>query len=294
MPPIIEVKNLCKQFGKVKAVDDISFNIPKGICFGLLGPNGAGKTTTIEMIEGITPHDTGEILYNNQPRRDNFSQEIGIQFQHTALMDYLTVEEVLDLFISFYRNTRPKPELISLCELDEFLDRPANKVSGGQKQRLLLAVALLNNPELVFLDEPTTGLDPQSRRNFWRLVEAIKGEGKTVILTTHYMEEAEQLCDQLVIMDHGKIISEGSPQDLLKQHFGFSFVRMKLEHFDVNRPDLTETISEDDHWVEIQTYSIDKTIANLIKHDLPLDSLQVRNPSLDDLFLKLTGHTLRE
>ncbi len=294
MQPIIDVKDLLKQFPGVTAVNKLSFTIPKGVCFGLLGPNGAGKTTTIEIIEGITPYDSGEILYNGKPRGDNFQQEIGIQFQHTALMDFLTVEEVLDLFISFYANTRPKQELIELCELTEFLDRPANKVSGGQKQRLLLAIALLNNPELVFLDEPTTGLDPQSRRNFWRLVQAIKAEGKTVILTTHYMEEAEQLCDSLIIIDHGSIIAEGTPQGLLNEHFGFSFVGLSREHFESHEFNLKEAVHKTDDWIEIQTQSIDSTISTLMKHNVPLDTLRVRNPSLDDLFLKLTGHSLRE
>jgi ABC-2 type transport system ATP-binding protein len=215
---LIEVTQLVKKYPSVVAVQGVSFTLKAGTCFGLLGPNGAGKTTTMEMIEGITPPSSGEIRFKGQPITANFKERIGIQFQSTALPDFLTVREVLKLFRSFYQETTPLESLIELCSLGEFLDRDTQKISGGQRQRLLLALALVNNPDLVFLDEPTTGLDPQARRNFWELVRTIRKNGKTIFMSTHYMEEAEVLCDEIAIMDHGKIIAQGVPNQLLGQH----------------------------------------------------------------------------
>ncbi len=293
MTTLLEVRNLYKTFKNVNAVNGISFAIPRGTCFGLLGPNGAGKTTTIEMMEGILPPSSGEVIYKGKPQTSDFKFEAGIQFQSTALMDYLTVSEVLDLFANFYRTSPDRKALIEQCHLGDFLDRPAAKLSGGQRQRVLLAVALINDPEIVFLDEPTTGLDPQSRRNFWELIESIKARGKTIVLTTHYMDEAEQLCDQLVIVDKGQIIAEGSPKALLKQHFANSFVCLDQETI---TPELAQTLnasSRGKQWI-IATPAIEKTLQTLIQYQVDLSSLQVRSPSLDDLFLKLTGHSLRE
>ncbi|MDM3871059.1 ABC transporter ATP-binding protein [Porticoccus sp. W117] len=293
MQPIIEVRNLIKQFGSFRAVDNISFDIPEGVCFGLLGPNGAGKTTTIEIIEGIKKPTSGDILYQGQTRAEQFKLDIGIQFQSTALMDFVTTREVLELFGGFYENPAPIDELAELCQLGDFLDSFATKLSGGQKQRLLLAIALINNPKLLFLDEPTTGLDPQSRRNFWQLIEDIKQQGKTILLTTHYMDEAEQLCDQLIIIDSGKIIAEGSPQQLLKQHFGHSYVCLDSSDIGNTLDDFTETATTVNGQIELQTQSVDQTIKQLMEKQINLSSLRVRNPTLDDLFLKLTGHHLR-
>ena len=191
MTAILEVFNLTKSFRSLRAVDDVSFAIPKGSCCGLLGPNGAGKTTTIEIIENIKQATSGKILYKGKLRDSQFSSETGIQFQTTALMDYLKTREVLKLFSKLYRHTQSIDDLIEICQLEEFLETYATKLSGGQRQRLLLAIALVNDPEILFLDEPTTGLDPQARRNFWTLIRNIKKRGKTVLLTTHYMEEAE-------------------------------------------------------------------------------------------------------
>ncbi|MCL4151715.1 UNVERIFIED_CONTAM: hypothetical protein GTU68_050805, partial [Idotea baltica] len=224
MTAIIEVKNLIKHFAPykkeiVKAVDGVSFAIKPGTCFGLLGPNGAGKTTTVEILEGIIEPTGGSILYKGQPIGEQFRHDAGIMFQNTALQDYMTVSEALNMFGRFYTKTVSVQQLIEQCALQEFLDRDARKLSGGQKQRLLLAIALVNDPEVIFLDEPTTGLDPQARRNFWQLVNDIKSRGKTVVLTTHYMEEANLLCDELVFMDHGKIIAAGSPSELLSNSF---------------------------------------------------------------------------
>ncbi|MGD8957682.1 MAG: ABC transporter ATP-binding protein, partial [Chromatiaceae bacterium] len=181
MAALIEIQNLVKEYPGVRAVDGISFAIAEGRCFGLLGPNGAGKTTTLEILEGITEPDGGQILFRGAMRDAAYRQAIGIQFQHTALPDFQTVEEALRLFASFYNRHRPLAELIELCNLGELLQRDTRKLSGGQRQRLLLAIALINDPDLVFLDEPTTGLDPQSRRNFWTLIAGIRQAGKTVL-----------------------------------------------------------------------------------------------------------------
>lgn len=292
MQPIIEVRDITKHYKTVKAVNGLSFSIPQGICFGLLGPNGAGKTTTIEMMEGITPVTSGEILYKGINNNPAFKQEAGIQFQSTALMDFLTVKEVLVLFSSFYDRTLPLDSLIEQCHLSEFIHQQASRLSGGQKQRLLLALALVNDPDIIFLDEPTTGLDPQSRRNFWHLIKKIKAQGKTVVLTTHYMDEAEQLCDHLVIVDHGQIIAEGSPSTLLHNHFDHVFVC--LDRQDLPHEFMPESDTQDSAQITIESTSVEETLQQLIQAGAQLHSLQVRNPTLDDLFLKLTGHSLRE
>ena len=299
MKAILEVLNLTKSFRSLKAVDDVSFAIPQGSCFGLLGPNGAGKTTTIEIIEGIKKPTTGNILYKGKPRDHEFSKQTGIQFQSTALMDYLKTREVLELFAQLYPFSQPIDDLIELCQLEEFLDTYATRLSGGQRQRLLLAVALINDPEILFLDEPTTGLDPQARRNFWSLIRKIKHKGKTVLLTTHYMEEAELLCDHLVIMDKGKIIADGSPEALLQQHFNHSYVCLDQQDFqyDFSPGDpsiISSPVELREDCVAIATSAVEKTLSELVSLNVNLRSLQVRNPSLDDLFLKLTGHHLRE
>ncbi|REL34484.1 ABC transporter ATP-binding protein [Thalassotalea euphylliae] len=293
MQPILEVKNLVKQYRELFAVNDVSFAIEAGQCFGLLGPNGAGKTTTIEIMEGIIKASSGQVLYQGKPVTSAIAQQIGIQFQHTALQDFLTVKETLDLFSSFYQHSLPHETLIDLCDLSEFLNRDNRLLSGGQRQRLLLALALINDPEVVFLDEPTTGLDPQARRNFWQLIQNIKAQNKTIVLTTHYMDEAEQLCDQVVVMDHGKIIEQGTPNDLLTKHFGHVFVYLPTEQVP------SELVSEhswqvDNGKVEIVSENVESTLSMLIAKQVPLEQLQVKSANLDDLFLKLTGHSLRE
>lgn len=294
MQYLLEVRHLSKHFGQLRAVDDISFGIRPGTCFGLLGPNGAGKTTTIEMIEGITRPASGEILFRNQPRTRNFTRTAGIQFQATSLPDFLTVREVLTLFGSFYTHILPMDELIRRCDLGEFTERVANKLSGGQKQRLLLALALINDPEIVFLDEPTTGLDPQSRRNFWELISGIKAEGKTVILTTHYMDEAELLCDELLIIDHGQIVAQGTPRELLDQHLPFKRVIINRPDGDIANDSFSDDWHVDGDHLEIRTDSVERTLQQLIARGTDLSSLRVRNPTLEDLFIKLTGHQLRD
>ena len=249
MTTALEARNLVKQYPGVLAVDGVSFSVPEGTCFGLLGPNGAGKTTTVEIIEGVTRATSGEVYYYGEIAGDRFRQETGIQFQNTALQDHITVQETLEMFQALYERKADLEHVIEQCSLGDLLDRDNRKLSGGQRQRLLLAVALVNQPKLVFLDEPTTGLDPQARRNFWTLVKNIRAEGATIVLTTHYMDEAHVLCDEIAIMDEGKIITQGSPEQLLFDKYG------------------------------------DKLI------NLPHG--EIRRPNLEDLFLDLTGHSLR-
>ena len=293
MQEVIRVENLTKSYKDVVAVDHIDFSIKKGVCFGLLGPNGAGKTTTIEIMEGIIKATKGQVFYYDKPVDESMSQQIGIQFQHTALQDFLTVKETLDLFTSFYENTVSHQELIELCDLSEFLDRDNRLLSGGQRQRLLLALALINDPDIVFLDEPTTGLDPQARRNFWQLIKNIKARDKTVVLTTHYMDEAQQLCDDVLIMDHGKVIERGTPRELLSKHFDEVFIYLPAEQ-------VPSELCQQSNWqihhqqVEITTTDVEATIALLLAKNVSLSGLHVKSPNLDDLFLKLTGHSLRD
>jgi ABC-2 type transport system ATP-binding protein len=292
MTALLDVRRLVKQFPETRAVDGISFQVRAGTCFGLLGPNGAGKTTTLEILEGILTPDSGEIRFQGRPRDASYREVVGIQFQSTALQDFQTVREALTLFASFYRRTRPLQDLIRLCRLEELLERDTRKLSGGQRQRLLLAIALVNDPELVFLDEPTTGLDPQSRRNFWHLINGIMEEGKTVLLTTHYMEEAGVLCDEIAVMDRGRIIEQGRPTALLGRHFKAALVRLPRSAFPGPGQALPGFEYRDGRY-ETATNDVQATVRELAARGVPLDELQVASPTLDDLFLKLTGHELR-
>lgn len=292
METLLEVRNLVKHFGSVKAVNDISFSIPKGQCLGLLGPNGAGKTTTIEIMEGILPATSGEVLYKGKIQDQRFRQEAGIQFQATALQEFLTVKETLSMFHQLYDKTLSFEELIETCSLSDILDRDTRKLSGGQRQRLLLALALVNNPDIVFLDEPTTGLDPQSRRNFWDLIDAIKSKGKTIVLTTHYMDEAYTLCDDILIVDQGKIIAQGTPQHLLASHYDESIVRLPTENIEqLSQTDIP--FSHKNGWLEIKTKNLEETISALQSNKVSIAQMEVRKWNLEDLFIELTGKDLR-
>ena len=293
MPAILEVQDLVKRYPGVTAVDGIRFAVEAGECFGLLGPNGAGKTTTVEMMEGITEPSAGQVLYRGKPVDARFRQEVGIQFQSTALQDFLTVRETLQLFRSFYTRGLDVDELVQMCTLQEYVDRDARKLSGGQRQRLLLALALVNDPEILFLDEPTTGLDPQARRNFWDLIRAIKARHKTVVLTTHYMEEAFLLCDRIAIMDHGRIIADGPPNKLLAKHFHDVILQLPKEDLRLSAAELGIELHDAGDYLEIQTADVDGTLQRLMQKKVPLGKLQIRARTLEDLFLELTGKELR-
>jgi ABC-2 type transport system ATP-binding protein len=292
MTIILSAHDLVKAYADVIAVDGIGFQVESGSCYGLLGPNGAGKTTTMELLEGIIQPDRGQILYQGRPIDSSFRHQIGIQFQSTSLLDFQTVQEALIMFSQLYDKTADLDELIELCHLQEFIKRDTRKLSGGQRQRLLLAIALVNDPRLVFLDEPTTGLDPQSRRNFWALIEGIKQAGKTIILTTHYMEEAYRLCDQIAIVDKGRIIIQGRPDDLLQQHFASSVIRLPASAIKLAQQ-LPDDIQLVDGQFEMFTDDVPNSIARLELLGVGLGDCQISAPTLEDLFLKLTGHALR-
>lgn len=299
MKEILRVENLSKSFGTVKAVDDISFGIPEGICFGLLGPNGAGKTTTIEMLEGILVPTAGRVLFKDRPIDRHFKQKVGIQFQHTSLPEFITVKETLELFSAFYPHPRPLEQIIELCSLSDILGRDNQKLSGGQRQRMLLGLAIIPMPEMIFLDEPTTGLDPQARRNFWELIRKIKSEGTTILLTTHYMDEAQILCDEIAIMDRGKILERDRPDRLLNKHFNGALVRIPMEGSGhstseglLTLPGFSE-LKERDGTLEMVTDNLDRTMKDLLAAKVNLEGLSIHKPNLEDLFIKLTGSSLR-
>ncbi|MFH2046432.1 MAG: ABC transporter ATP-binding protein [Pseudomonadota bacterium] len=291
---LLEIKNLVKKYKELVAVDGISFLVREGTCFGLIGPNGAGKTTTIEVIEDIIPPTSGEILYKGKLRSSSFKQEVGIQFQETALLSGLTLRETLKVFKNLYSKSADIEEIIDICNLREIQKRINDKISGGQRQRLMLALAMINKPELMFLDEPSTGLDPQARRNLWAIIQKIKEKGKTIILTTHYMEEAQRLCDEIAIMDNGKIIAQGTPAQLIKKHcdeitvilpkhsIGFALSKIPFKYREINGN------------IEIRTNNINSCLNMLIAESTDLTELDIRSPNLENVFLNLTGRQLRD
>jgi ABC-2 type transport system ATP-binding protein len=291
--PIIEVRDLVKQYPATTAVAGVSFSVPPGICFGLLGPNGAGKTTTVEIMEGILPPTSGEVRYRGEPLGGRFREEAGILFQKTALQDFLTVRQCIALFRGLYARGLDVDEVIRLCALEKLAGRDSRKLSGGQQQRLLLAIALVNDPAVLFLDEPTTGLDPQARRNFWELVGSIKAQRKTIILTTHYMEEAELLCEEIVILDRGRIVASGPPRRLLREHFAEVLLELPRADFPAEARRLPLRILEASDRVEITTDDLEATLRLLLAAKVPLTNLRIRPANLEDLFLELTGRELR-
>ncbi len=302
--PLLSIHNLHKDYGTFKAVNGVSLAIPVGICYGLLGPNGAGKTTTIEMMEDILSISSGEILYKGAPRNQRFREEIGIQFQNTELPQYLTVKETLRLFHGLYRDPAPLQDIIALCQLEELLQRDNRRISGGQKQRLLLALALLNDPDLIFLDEPTTGMDPQARRHLWEIVKALKSRGKTLILTTHYMDEAQELCDTIGIMDQGQLLTEGSAPALIQRYCPHVTLHLPLSleihllkratrHLAPHDPGIHEWQRKAQHY-HFETPDLEQALRALMAGNIPLSQLRIHTPTLEDVFLELTGRSLRE
>ncbi|NDJ75772.1 MAG: ABC transporter ATP-binding protein [Chloroflexi bacterium] len=301
----IEVSELRKVYNGVPAVDGISFAVEQGEVFGLLGPNGAGKTTTVECIEGLREPDGGTIDVLGHRLANNghgIKQKIGIQLQTTGLYPLHTVTELLQLFGAFYAHSLPADDLIKMVSLEEKHNTRSKNLSGGQRQRLSLALALVNDPDLVFLDEPTTGLDPQSRRQIWNIVEELQQRGKTVVLTTHYMEEAQTLCDRVAVMDNGTIIALDSPHALIEQHFETSAV--EFEDKNSAPMDLLEGLagvqraSRDGGLVTLYSLDTPRTIEGLLAaanaDRLHFDDLRVRNATLEDVFLKLTGRRIRD
>jgi ABC-2 type transport system ATP-binding protein len=304
-PAPIVVRNLVKRYGEVTAVSGVSFDVHRGEVFGLLGPNGAGKTTTVEIIEGLRSRDGGEVTicgFDPAGESKEVKARIGVALQATALDDKIEVREALALFASFYpRRTNPD-ELLEMVALQEKARSRYDTLSGGQQQRLAVALALVNDPEIVILDEPTTGLDVQARRELHSVIERLKTGGKTVILTTHYIEEAEKLCDRVAIIDHGKIIAMGSPRDLIARSQGQSRIELRtvepISIADLRCIPFVERVRESGGGYELRSSDAQRALIELIKwmeverHEL-LD-LHITRPTLEDTFIELTGKRIRE
>jgi ABC-2 type transport system ATP-binding protein len=311
-PAALVLRGLRKQYGDVVAVDGLDLEVRPGECFGLLGPNGAGKTTTIEICEGLTPPDAGEVrvlgeTWGRNPRA--LRERLGISLQETQFSEKLTVAETIQLFRSFYRRPRPVDDVLAAVQLGEKRDARVGQLSGGQKQRLALACALVADPELFFLDEPTTGLDPQSRRQLWDLVENVKRQGRTVVITTHYMEEAEQLCDRVAIVDHGRIIALGTPRQLIVELGAQHVIEFQVGQADGRTDgqlsdaellalDGALSVRRRDGSFLLQSTHAHRTVPALLAflgaRGLPLDQLSTHSATLEDVFVHLTGRRLRD
>lgn len=303
MDGIVSVQRLSKRYGAVEAVRDVSFSVQPGEIFGILGPNGAGKTTTLEMIEGLRRPDQGEaIVAGIDVRRDpqGVKAIIGVQLQEAGFFERLTVEETLNLFAAFHRKRLPVLPLIESLELTEKRRALVETLSGGQRQRLSVAIALVNDPKVLFLDEPTTGLDPQARRHLWATIERIRADGRTIVMTTHYMEEAQRLCDRVAIMDHGRIIALDTPRELIREHAGMSAVALGMETPEMNLHGITgvKEVTQTNGDVLLHTRDPLGTLHAIVElrrtGQLSYHSLRMEEPTLEDVFLTLTGRRLRE
>lgn len=302
--PVIKVEHLRKVYGKVVAVNDISFEVQEGEIFGMVGPNGAGKTTTIECLESLRNPDSGKIsVLGLNPRNDGYAlrERIGIQLQEATLYDRIRVWEALDLFASFYHHSIDWNSLLETLGMEDKRNSYINKLSGGQKQRLYIALALVNDPELIFLDELTTGLDPQGRRMMWKLVQDIRNQGKTVFLTTHYMEEAEQLCNRVAIIDRGNIIALDTPENLIRSLGVDSRIIFSVkEPFEIDHLKKLKRVSRVECSGErVIVYGQGEKLVGEVVNMLTVDGvhfhdLRTEQPTLDDVFLTLTGHEIRD
>ena len=306
MDKVISVESLNKRFGDLAAVDDISFSVRRGEVFGILGPNGAGKTTTLECIEGLQEPSSGRIsVLGTEVARDpdTVKERIGVQLQASAYFDYLTLTEILELFGRFYSRRVPPAKLLSTVGLEDKANTTVGKLSGGQQQRFTIAATLVNDPEVVFLDEPTAGLDPQARRNLWDFVQSINSQGRTIVLTTHYMEEAEFLCNRVAIMDHVRIVTLDTPTNLVRSLPAPYEVRAStLNEFSSNDlTDLdcvTEVLDDQNQGFRLRSSDAASTMPALMdwvaKNDIKLTHLEVTPANLEDVFLSLTGRALRD
>jgi ABC-2 type transport system ATP-binding protein len=301
----VSVTRLKKYYGRVKAVDGITFTVGQGEVFGMLGPNGAGKTTTVETIIGLTKRDGGEIqVLGIDPAKDpgGVKSRIGVQLQTAAMFPRLTVKETIQLYSDFYPRSLGVTQAMELVGLQDKANVQTIKLSGGQLQRLSVALALTGDNDLIFLDEPTTGLDPQARHSLWEVICKMRGQGKTVFMTTHYMDEAEKLCDRVAVVDQGKIIALDSPQELIRQHFKEKAIEFhRPEWFNQGvfngLPGIKRVQTEEDS-VILYSAEVSKSIPALLRYSEetgePLNDFSVRTATLEDVFLELTGRRLRE
>jgi ABC-2 type transport system ATP-binding protein len=300
---VLSVEGLRKVYGSVIAVDGLSFEVLEGEIFGMVGPNGAGKTTTIECIEGLRKPDGGQIeVFGLDPLKQDktLRQKVGVQLQESALQDRLKVWEALDLFASFYDRSIDWNALLDRLNLTEKKNTPFDKLSGGQKQRLFIALSLINDPVLIFFDELTTGLDPQARHNMWDLVRSIRDQGKTILLTTHFMEEAERLCDRVAIVDRGRIVALDTPERLIRSLRAENRVVFTTNgEFDANDVDRLNTVTRVDHTGErcVVYGKGDRLVADVVnvlaEKGVNFHDLRTEQPSLEDVFLTLTGREMR-
>ena len=302
---VIRVRGLTKRYSDVQAVAGIDFDVAPGEIFGLLGPNGAGKTTTVEILEGLRSPDSGEVSVlgvDVTRAADELKPRIGVSLQTAALYPKLTVTEVIDLFRAFYPQARSTKDLVDALELGERQHAQTRELSGGQRQRLTVALALVNDPELVFLDEPTTGLDPAARRSLWDLISGLRASGKSVLLTTHYMEEAELLCDRLAIMDHGRILEMGTVDELISKRFNERAVRVDpirgVTTTELEALPAVVSVKADEREVLLYTRDVGATIGALLDladaRGVEPGNLAIRRATLEDVFLDLTGRALRD
>jgi len=303
--PLIEVRQLRKSYGDVHAVDGISFSVPSAQVYTILGPNGAGKTTTLEILEGIREPDSGELIFFGEPMKRvtrAAKQRLGVLLQDGGFEPHLKVREIIHLFASFFDHSLSTDEILRWVALEEKAGAQVRTLSGGQRQRMAVGAALVNDPDVVFLDEPTTGLDPQARRNMWDVMSNLKAQGKTIILTTHYMEEAEALSDTICIMDHGKIIAEGSPRALTESLGEETLIEFRVETESPEALDdlraCCDSLRHDGSTITLETSDLPRTMTTLLQwsqaHGTPFHDLRVRQPNLEDVFLSMTGRTLRE
>lgn len=308
MESLLLAKNLRKSFGKLTAVNDLSLEVKAGECLALLGPNGAGKTTTVEMLEGLIQPDAGEISIfglSLARERRKIMEKVGVMLQDTQLYKKLTVRETLQLFASFFQKSLPVSEALAMVQLQDKADARLEALSGGQKQRAYLACSLINEPRLLFLDEPTTGLDPQARRSIWDLLEKHMSHERSILLTTHYMDEAEKLAHRVAVIDHGKIIAMGSPDHLIRSICGEQVLRFR---FSLPADEIQRRLGDILPWMQQTSRTgegFELIAADIIQHltelsrvadreGLKFEQLEMRRSTLEDVFLKLTGRSMRD